>query len=164
MIRYSDRLGRSGVPADPLLAAAVMAIVGDVLGHGIDDRRADRSFADLGLGSLLAVRLIDRINRGFGLTLGIETLFECPTPATLVARLAGLGVAVVRALLGFQHEAAAPVEVDAADADGAVPVGEADGLFEDVGVLGVVRAGGLGRFDLQHGAQFREEKLVVGAF
>ena len=94
MIRYSDKVRASAGAAAPIpaLAAAVMAIVGDVLGHAVDDRLGDRSFADLGLGSLLAVRLIDRINRRYGLTLGIETLFECPTPATLVTRLAGLGV------------------------------------------------------------------------
>ncbi len=121
MIRYSDRLGRSGVPADPLLAAAVMAIVGDVLGHGIDDRRADRSFADLGLGSLLAVRLIDRINRGFGLTLGIETLFECPTPATLVARLAGLGVVGDAPVAPVRHPTIGP-QPQAVEPGRAVPV------------------------------------------
>jgi acyl transferase domain-containing protein/acyl carrier protein/SAM-dependent methyltransferase len=91
MIRYADRVRPPArTLAAPVLADAVMAIVGDVLGHAVDDRFGDRSFADLGLGSLLAVRLIDRINRRYGLTLGIETLFECPTPATLVARLAGL--------------------------------------------------------------------------
>jgi hypothetical protein len=78
--------------------------------------------------------------------------------------VAGFGVAVVRALLGLQHKVAALVEIDAAEADGAVAVGEAHGLFEDVGVLSVIRPGGLGRLDLQHGAQLREEKLVVGPF
>jgi acyl transferase domain-containing protein/acyl carrier protein/SAM-dependent methyltransferase len=96
MIRYADRIRSAAepiAPTTPALGDAVMAIVGDVLGHPVDDRLGDRSFADLGLGSLLAVRLIDRINRHYGLILGIETLFECPTPNALVARLAGLGAA-----------------------------------------------------------------------
>ena len=121
MIRYSDRLRRTTGPAAPALAAAVMTIVGDVLGHAVDDRLGDRSFADLGLGSLLAVRLIDRINRRYGLTLGIETLFECPTPATLVVRMAGLGVAGEAPIAPMQHQSIGP-QPQAVEPGRALPV------------------------------------------
>ena len=55
---------------------------------------------------------------------------DCPATgaADSVARL---GVAVIRALLGLQHQVAALVEVDAAAADGVVAVGEA-GIAEKV--------------------------------
>ena len=75
--------------------------------------------------------------------------------------VAGLDVAVIRALLGLQHEVAALVEVDAAEADGAVAVGEADGLFEDVGVQRVIRKGGMRRLDLKFYAEFAQEYLEL---
>jgi hypothetical protein len=40
---------------------------------------------------------------------------------------------------------------------------EADGAFEDVFVVGVVGAGGVGERDVEDGAQFGEEELIVGA-
>ncbi len=103
MIRYADRrpaaappvVGGDAAPpplAAPPLVAELLGVIGEVLGQPVDQRLAGRSFADLGLGSLLAVRLIDRINRRYGLTLGIATVFECPTPGDLIARLAALGV------------------------------------------------------------------------
>ncbi len=43
------------------------------------------TFADLGTTSLLGVRFLDRINRTFGLRLGVEFFFENPTPAAFAA-------------------------------------------------------------------------------
>ncbi len=44
-----------------------------------------------------------------------------------------------------QHEMVAFLEVDAAEADGVVAVGKADGLLEDIGVQRVIRPGGPAR-------------------
>src|SRR5580658_6007451 len=38
-----------------------------------------KAFAEHGLNSLLAVRFLDRVNRRFGLRLGVQTLFEHPS-------------------------------------------------------------------------------------
>ena len=153
MIRYSDRHRRSPAQATstPALVTAVMVIVGDVLGHGVDDRLGDRSFADLGLGSLLAVRLIDRINRRFGLTLGIETLFECPTPATLVARLAGLGMSVDAPVVPMQGQVSKP-QPQAMEPGYSVPVAVI-GLSGRFGAAGSIAA---------FWAAIREGRSLVG--
>jgi hypothetical protein len=66
------------------------------------------------------------------------------------------------ALFGFEDKAAAFVEVDEAGGGLAVAVVEEDGAFEDVGVVAVVGAGGVGPLDAQEGAEFGEEELVIG--
>ena len=63
-------------------------------------------------------------------------------------------------MFGFQDEAAAFVEVNAAFAGGAVGVVLGDFVFE--AVTGV--AGGVGMRDGQEIAEFGKEKLAVGAF
>jgi hypothetical protein len=74
-----------------------------------------------------------------------------------------LGALLVAALLGFEREAAALVEIDAAGAAGAVGVAEGDGALEDVGVAGVVGLARVRTRDVQEIAEFREEELIVGA-
>ena len=54
------------------------------------------------------------------------------------------------------------VEVDPPGGVGAIAVVEADGAFEDVGVLGTVGPGRLGAGDVEHVAQLGQEVLVVG--
>lgn len=65
------------------------------------------------------------------------------------------------ALLGFEDEAAALVKIDAAVRLSAVGVGEDDAAFEDVGVVVVVGARGVGVRDIEDIAQFAEEQGVV---
>ena len=73
-----------------------------------------------------------------------------------------LSVGRVGALLGFQHEAAALVEVDAA---GALlgPVVEGDGALQHVLVLGGVVGGRVGPGHAQQVAEVLQEQAVVGA-
>ncbi len=82
------------------------------------------------------------------------------------AELGALGplllVGGVGALLGFQHEAAAFVEVDAAGALFSA-VGEGDGALEHVLVVGGVVGGGVGARDIEEVAEVLQEKAVVGA-
>ena len=96
MIPYAERLRKlpaaNPPPAAPLdaivrLAAEVLAVPDAGLDPG-------RSFADLGLSSLLAVRLLERINRAFDLRLGVEALFshgDCRRLAAHVEALAAAG-------------------------------------------------------------------------
>ncbi|AFX99665.1 ptzC [Candidatus Endolissoclinum faulkneri L2] len=72
------------------LKSVLLGIVSKVLGEKIDAEKAVRSFADLGLGSLLSVRLIEEINRAYGLKLGVETVFAHPNPSALVNHVASM--------------------------------------------------------------------------
>lgn len=111
----------------------------------------------------------------FGVLLGLvaraEHGFVPAAGATLGgAALAGRGVEesglfdCVAALFGFEDEAAAFVEVDAAGGGGAVGVAEGDGAFEDVGVGSEIARGGLGAGDVEEVGEFGKEELVVSAF
>ena len=75
--------------------------------------------------------------------------------------LEGEGLA---ALLGFEDEVAALVEVDETAGDGAVEIADFNGLVEDVGVEVLDAGGGIGAFDFEEVAKLGEEELIVGAF
>jgi amino acid adenylation domain-containing protein len=68
--------------------ALVRRLFADVL--GVERVGADESFFDLGGQSLLAVRLIDRIERATGRRISLPTLFGGPTPRELARALRDL--------------------------------------------------------------------------
>ncbi|MDH6281627.1 non-ribosomal peptide synthase/polyketide synthase [Prescottella agglutinans] len=70
-------------PSNPL-EEKVVGVFAELL--GLERVSVDDSFFDLGGNSLLATRLIARVNAVLGTALGIRELFEYPTAAALAAR------------------------------------------------------------------------------
>jgi thioesterase domain-containing protein len=66
--------------------AALCALFTEVLGV---DAGPDDGFFDLGGHSLLATRLMAAVGTRFGVRLGVQTVFEAPTPAALARRVLG---------------------------------------------------------------------------
>lgn len=73
-----------------------------------------------------------------------------------------LAPALLAALLGFEHEGIALVEVDAADGFAFVAIAPDDAL-EDVVVKFVGRLRRIRAFEAKHVAQFGEKQRVIGA-
>jgi len=107
MIPYQERLRQlknTSLPASAAPAADTAAIfdalcrlITEVLQLPDGCLDPNRSFKDLGLSSLLAVRLLDRINRHFALRLGVEVLFNYGDAARLAAHVAAMSPAFVNA-------------------------------------------------------------------
>jgi hypothetical protein len=70
----------------------------------------------------------------------------------------------VGTLFGFEDEAAPFVEINAADALGAIAQVEGDVPFEDVCIVGDAGPRGIGLRDVQEVAELREEEGIVGPF
>ncbi|MEU4230028.1 SDR family NAD(P)-dependent oxidoreductase [Nonomuraea sp. NPDC026600] len=86
---WADRLARL-LPAEreTEVLALVTEHVAAVLGHATPDTvEAERSFRDLGLGSLSAVDLRNRLGAATGLQLPVTLVFDHPSPAALVRYL-----------------------------------------------------------------------------
>ncbi|AOD24505.1 non-ribosomal peptide synthetase [Rhodococcus sp. p52] len=77
--------GAGGAAAMSPTETALAAIFADQL--GVAEVGADDSFFELGGNSLVATRVISRINDAFGTDLGVRSLFEAPTVRALAANL-----------------------------------------------------------------------------
>ncbi|MFD6992956.1 type I polyketide synthase [Streptomyces sp. NPDC059943] len=84
-----DRLASLGAAdAMKLLLDTVRGHVGDVLGHaGADAVDTDRGFGELGVDSLSALELRNRLGADTGLRLSTTLTFDYPTPTVLAAHL-----------------------------------------------------------------------------
>ncbi|MEE2035438.1 non-ribosomal peptide synthetase, partial [Rhodococcus chondri] len=67
------------------LEKVIAAVVADVLGH--DRVSVDDNFFDLGGNSLIATRVVARINTAVGTDAGVRALFEAPTVRALAGRI-----------------------------------------------------------------------------
>lgn len=85
-----------------------------------------------------------------------------PIPRGVV--VARKSVGWLAALLGFEDEAIAFIEVDPTGGGGTVRVVEGRGAFEHVGVLGCLRRSGIGTRHADEVAELEQEGLKVGAF
>ncbi|EME17622.1 non-ribosomal peptide synthetase, partial [Rhodococcus triatomae] len=73
---------------------------------------ADDSFFDLGGDSLIATRVVARINAALGTSLGVLDLFEAPTVSAVAGRADAAGTATTRpALEARLHDAPVPVSL-----------------------------------------------------
>ena len=80
--------GKAASPADGATVEALRGLLAESLGVAADALDPARPFAEQGLTSLLAVRFLDRVNRRFGLKLGVEVLFAHASLAALAAHVA----------------------------------------------------------------------------
>ncbi|QDC15492.1 amino acid adenylation domain-containing protein [Rhodococcus ruber] len=89
----------AGTRREPVTDAehVVAQVFADVL--GVEGVGADDSFFDLGGNSLIATRVIARVNESLGTALAIRELFEAPTVAELAARADAHAESVARPAL-----------------------------------------------------------------
>ncbi|MBL1101987.1 type I polyketide synthase [Streptomyces coffeae] len=80
--------GVSEADRERVVLELVTAHVAAVLGHGADDRiDVERRFKELGMDSMSAVGLRNRLSQATGLRLPVSFVFEHPTPAEIARQL-----------------------------------------------------------------------------
>ena len=133
----------------------------------VDDEEQRRTSLAGGQGAGVLFGLPESAEHGFvprgGATGGGAALEGFAAVGGLGAERGFVGGGNVGTLLAFGDKADAAVAVDAAGAGGAVGMTEGHGALEDVGVVGVVGACGIGTRDFQHVAKLGEEQLEIGA-
>ncbi|MEV4518278.1 beta-ketoacyl synthase N-terminal-like domain-containing protein [Dactylosporangium sp. NPDC049525] len=85
------------VPAETL-EPVVAAIIADGLGVGTAEVRPTMSFAEYGVDSILAVKLVERLNAALGVTVKPTVVFDHPSVRRLAAHFASIGARVVSAV------------------------------------------------------------------
>ncbi|MFE2408009.1 beta-ketoacyl synthase N-terminal-like domain-containing protein [Kitasatospora sp. NPDC059408] len=108
-----DRLATaSPEERDALLLKLVLAETAAVLGRGADDLDATHAFSDLGVNSVNAIELRERIAAATGTTLPATLVFDHPSPAAVVRALGALRAARARPDRGAEPEPSAADLVD----------------------------------------------------
>ncbi len=77
--------GATGTAPESAAEATITRVFAEQL--GVPDIGVHDSFFDLGGNSLIATRVVSRLNDALGADLGVRTLFEAPTARTLAAHL-----------------------------------------------------------------------------
>ena len=89
------KIDRAALPAprraEPAAASGRVAAVAELMAELLELERIgpDDDFLALGADSLLALQLIGRLRDRFGGGIGIDVVFQAPTPRRLAARLDG---------------------------------------------------------------------------
>jgi thioester reductase-like protein len=73
------------------LERAIAVLVAEGLGASLEDIRPERSFSEYGVDSILAVKIVERINTRFGLSLKSTVLFDHPSVRALARHAAAQG-------------------------------------------------------------------------
>ncbi|QSQ25572.1 SDR family NAD(P)-dependent oxidoreductase [Pyxidicoccus parkwayensis] len=76
------------------LERAIAVLVAEGLGASLEDIRPERSFSEYGVDSILAVKIVERLNTRFGLSLKSTVLFDHPSVRALARHAAAQGARV----------------------------------------------------------------------
>jgi acyl transferase domain-containing protein/acyl carrier protein len=93
------------------LVEAIVAMVGELAGGGAPDPGADSGFLESGLDSLGLIGLQTELRGRYGIEVGAEMFFRCPTPRELANKI-----------LGLDEPGGLPPPAGAATGDGGVAV------------------------------------------
>ncbi|NKY30652.1 thioester reductase domain-containing protein [Nocardia gamkensis] len=100
----------SAQPGDAAaLEAELVAIVADGLGVARGEVRADLPLSEYGVDSILAVKIIDRVNARYGSALRPTVVFDHPSVRLLSAHLAGQGATAASASAAQRPARTSPV-------------------------------------------------------
>jgi thioester reductase-like protein len=105
------------------LERAVALLVAEGLGASVEDIRPERSFSEYGVDSILAVKIVERLNTRFGLTLKPTVLFDHPSVRALTRHALEQGARV--------HAEAPPIP------SRPQPRGPASGQPLDIAIIGM---------------------------